>query len=82
MIHIKLILICFFFLGCVHQKNSNTSDREPASLELDTHSTVFPHPHSHGENCGHASIEVNGETVYEHNGEKHIPHAGHVDKRS
>jgi zinc transport system permease protein len=44
------------------------------------HATAGPHPHEHGEHCGHPAV-VHGDHVdYVHDGHRHAPHGDHYDE--
>ncbi len=76
-----LCTICFV-VSCStgpNSQNNNESANREVSSNISRHQTVFGHSHKHGSNCGHDSETAGTNTVYIHNGEKHLPHAGHVD---
>ena len=76
-----LVLFAFVACGCAHpngQKYTSTETDHSLASE-NTHNTVFPHPHTHGVNCGHETKTENGSTLYSHDGVCHSNHAGHVD---
>lgn len=41
--------------------------------------THDPHPHAHGEGCGHVRVSHDGHEDYLHDGHLHHAHHGHVD---
>lgn len=46
------------------------------------HNVHENHTHTHGPDCGHTALAVNGQTVYLHDGHLHQPHGDHVDEVS
>lgn len=68
-------------IGCAQSPTTNQNKGRQIASEMNAHETVFPHPHQHGNNCGHETKTQGLETYYIHDGETHFIHAGHVDKK-
>ena len=77
-----ILLSSAFLIGCAQGPVSEqvANNREPAST-MNKHETIFPHPHQHKSGCGHKTETSGMDTYYLHDGEKHMLHAGHVDKK-
>ncbi len=62
-----------------HRQRLHAPFPSDAPLEID-HLESDPHPHAHGDDCGHVAVPHGDHVDYVHDGHRHVPHGEHYDE--